>query len=245
MTSTRSRVDGLRQVLKYDAAEFSRRAEKRPYTMAREAGIPDRLLRGLDDPRKWSPTLKTLFRVEEAFEQSEHWPGSGSSLWRETGTEQGFLIRRLQTNWRHPNFQSVIDVWESVTDKQANLDDVLRFDGVTLVDVRSRDPREFRIERHSPDTVHATGTDNTGQYLGTHRADFYRDALMSEYLWTKATGEPQLAEIVWAAEGTEAGAYFRRLVLPVEDRIVSVVEILRSGLTIGRLRSETKRPAWA
>ncbi len=241
MVGKRDRISGLLETLKHDVAEYARRAELRPKTLARSAGVQDKLVYGMTDPADWHVSFRTLSKIEAAFETDGRWPGAGSDLWRESGSSNGFISSHPSADWDVPRFADVIAVWRRAQAQglgPAAFDDL---PGVTLINARASDPRRYRILRHAPASVAAGGSDDTGAELGGHRTDFYADALMTEYLWVKATTTPSLSEVVWAARGTEAGAYFWRLILPFGDYLVSAIDILRSGLTVGGDSADSAR----
>ena len=90
-----------------------------------------------------------------------------------------------------------------------------------MIDATPKDPREFTIERHAPLSVFVGDGDHTGRYLKDYRCSTYADSLMRDYLWVKSIVEPLLTEVIWAEEGLTAGAYFLRLVLPFNGKLVS------------------------
>ena len=115
------RVDGLCQVLKYDAAEYCRRSGQRPYTMAREAGTPIGCCAG--------SIRRTLGHRASPSTGSKRPLSALSSgpIRRDVGgkaSEQGFLLRRVQEVWEHQDFADIIRIWREAESDARRIDEL-------------------------------------------------------------------------------------------------------------------------
>jgi hypothetical protein len=226
------------ELVKHDTAEFVRRSGTTTRDIKRATGLSFGALTDLRDPRKWQPTFKTLKRVESVYREHPDWPGQDRHVWREHGSDGGFIISYPAQHWENERFGDVISAWHQVRAGVGDVDTFRQFDGSTAIDCKPHDPMKYRIHYHSRTSVRAGGTDDTGAELGTHRSDFYRHDLTTEYCIVKATDRPSTAEVVWASRGTMAGAYFWRLVLPLGDYLISTIDVQKTKLVLSGASSE-------
>lgn len=237
MLKIRARINGLTRIMKRDAIEFCRRTGWTAWSIYKKRGIPNVLLAFLHDETAKEPSLKTLTRIEETFADHPDWPGATASLWRETGSAKGFILRRVLPEWRHDRFLEVLTLWEDLSHRpDLTLDRVIEsvshLEGATVIDTRPGNPKRYIIARHAPASIRAGNGDATGKEMGSHRADFYADATIADYAMAYLTGEPSLSEIVWAADGTLAGAYFLRLILPLPNALISITHIYEDSIPL-------------
>ena len=193
------------------------------------------MLAFLHDEGAKEPSLKTLTRIEETFADDPDWPGATASLWRETGSAKGFILRRVLPDWQHDRFHDALKIWQALSTRtdltlEQIIDAVSHLDGATVIDTRPGNPKRYVIARHAPASIRAGNGDSTGDEMGGHRVDFYADATIADFAMAALTGEPSLSEIVWAAEGTTAGAYFLRLILPLPHAVISMIHIYEESL---------------
>jgi hypothetical protein len=238
MTQTYSRIELLMELMKHDTAEFMRRSGTGTRTIQKATGLSFGALKGLRDPADWHPTFKTLKRIEEAFGRHPDWPGQDRGVWREHGSDGGFVISYPSTEWNVDRFADVISAWRQVRAGVGDVDTFRQFDGASAIDCKALDPMKYRIRYHSRTSVRAGGQDATDRELGKHRPYSYRYDLTSEYCMVKSSDRPSTAEVVWASRGTNAGAYFWRLVLPLGDYLISTIDIQKAGLVLSGTSSE-------
>lgn len=229
MLTTSSRVAALYLVMRHDAQHYLKNRGISANALSVELDIPDRLLRGMKNA-DWSPSLQTLLRIQNACESDPKWPTLDARQWRETGGDDGFVMRRIKECGTGP-LAWAFDLWNSRKHNDDLLSDMATHPDVTITECRARDPREFMIVRHSPIAVADGLVDGTRVRLGEFRTPSYRSALMADYLWVKSTGEAQCTDVVWAATGSAQGAFFTRVLLPVADHVVSIAAVLRKNFT--------------
>lgn len=241
MFTTAKRITALYLVLRYDCQLYQRRRGISARALSMESGIPDRLLRGMDSP-SWKPSLQTLIRIQDANSGHEKWPELNCERVREIGDDTGFVMRRIHADdedfevqlddTRESHFSEALGIWRSDMPDDRKLDELLRFENATMIDTSPFDPREFRILRHSDVSKSAGGMDGSGLRLGGFRSKNYSEAAMSDYMMVSRTGVPQLADVIWFQTGTDMGAFYQRICLPVgRDRVVTMVQILREKFT--------------
>ncbi|MDA0340085.1 MAG: hypothetical protein O3B74_00635 [Proteobacteria bacterium] len=192
--------------------------------LSRRCEIPDRLLRGMNEP-DWSPTLKTLLRIEQAIGDDPAWPSHDVYSWHEAKDEVGFIFcRNRKVSERDANtFGPVLDVYAKDVSEEDRLSGLAALSNVTVIDVTAEMPTEFFISKHAQTACAALGADYTGKRLREIQGKSYRDVLMQDCLRAKYTGDSLFNDILWANYGTTQGSFFQRLMLPLEGYVISAV----------------------
>jgi hypothetical protein len=173
-------------------------------------------IRGIANP-DWRPSPSFMVKIEHGLRGEPGWPGREGRYMRETTDDSGCAVRRVK--------EQLSEAQQADVAKCSNLGtfEIERPD-VTVVDVSMADPRHFRIEKHSQNTAAVAGEDRTGRRLSQSNAPVYGQAVMDDYLWCKATGEPQASDVFWYAK-TGQSRFYTRLLIPAGHLVFSVLEI--------------------
>lgn len=186
----------------------------------REAGhrVTDPLVRHMEKPG-WRPSLDTLLKIEATFSGHPAWPGRYEVERLEISNPTGFILRRAR-KIRGGRFQDLAAVWESGDTRALERDTA-----VSLTSIIGPWPQDFKIARHSPQVIEATGTDKSGQRLGENRSSAYAKGVWDDYANVHRSGRPMLMDIVWHATDNSEGRHYTRLLLPMGALIGSYVEV--------------------
>ena len=235
MVSAIERMDTLYHLAKSEVALFSRRSGLGYAAMAKRSGIAPVSLRGLVDPDTWSPTLKTLNRVYEAFHDHDDWPGRDAGLWRETSGDDGSMLRRVYRDYERPFFADIIATWKSVKGTGSGPEVFDRFDTVSIIEAGAEAPDDFIVVTHARQSKGWTPVDFEGRRIADlKRPAFYLDAYILDLLDVKVRREPVLSEVVWSNTTIPNAGFFWRLILPFGCFLVSCVHVAQAGLPAER-----------
>ena len=232
MVSAIQRMDTLYHLAKAEIAQFSQRSGLSYAAMAKRSGMGPVLLQGLSDPETWSPTLKTVRRIYQAFHDHEDWPGRDAGLWKETSGEDGSLLRRVYPDWEStPFFDEMIATWRAAKDGTATADAFKQFDNTSVIRVENEDPFDFVVVIHARQAAAWTRGSFEGRRIrDLDRPGFYLEAFATDLLNVRARQEPVLTEVVWSTDTMPTYSQFWRLILPMEPYLVSCLHIIQSGV---------------
>jgi hypothetical protein len=200
----------------------------------------------MDDPG-WVPSLQTLMRIQSKSIENPLWPSLGCERFREIGDDNGFVFRRIYTgidefDWKYSaeksgNFSEIYREWVNrrvlFSDVEPDLQDLKRFDNVTIIDTSNDNPENYKVLHHSAVSQKARGTNEEGKTLGHNfRSGNYSEAIMTDYSLVKARQKPLFCDMVWFENNSTMGAFYKRVCLPFGyARIVTAVQMLREKIT--------------
>jgi hypothetical protein len=224
------KVDALYLMLRLDARRYLATTGKTAKAMSRKCGIPDRLLRGMNEP-DWKPKLNTLLRIEKALCGELDWPSRHVNSWHEAEDDVGFIVcrNRRVTARDAVSFDDVLEVYNGGRSDEARLGVFEALPNVTIIDVSATPPTEFLVVKHAEISKVARGDDKNGKRLRDFEGKTYRDVLMQDCLRAKYTGDSLFNDVLWANYGTREGSFFQRLMLPLGDHVISAVKYQLTG----------------
>jgi len=230
MLARRHRVETERVLLMFQVREYADRTGRSHTSIARACKLDPSLVAFATGHKGPEPTHRTLARIEETLEREPEWPGAQHPQTVEYHARDAFMVRWPMTGWRDERFAPVIAAWQA-DDPIAALSEL---DNVTLVETRDpADPCSYIVTRHAPTSVRLSGgEDRTGQALATHLPDCYREAMIDDVTRVLLRQIPYRSEILWAAKGSKAGAYFTRLILPIPGGVASATHFRRKLLSL-------------
>jgi len=140
------KVDALNLMLRMDAQIVLTSTGTTAKALSRRCNIPDGLLRGMNE-RDWSPTHKTLLRIERMISNDTARPSHDLYSWHETKDEVGFIFcRNRKVSERDANtFGPVLDVYVKDVLEEDRLSALEALSTVTVIDVTAEMPTGFFI----------------------------------------------------------------------------------------------------
>lgn len=224
------KVNALYLMLRMDARRFLTASGTTAKALSRRCDIPDRLLRGMNEP-DWNPTLKTLLRIERALSDDSSWPAHNVNSWHEAEDDVGFIICRNKFFSRDDAaaFEDVLAIYNAGGSDDARLGGLEALANVTIIDVSAPSPTDYFIAKHAELARAARGADKKGEHLREFHGRTYRNVLMDDCLRAKHTRDNLFNDVLWANYGTTEGSFFQRLMLPCGDHVVSAVNFQFTG----------------
>ncbi|MEQ8395017.1 hypothetical protein [Thalassobaculum sp.] len=220
-------LKGQMVILRGDVQRFARAASHlSARALARPAQLTESPLRGItsDD---WAATDRTLRSLERAWHEDEMWQPRRSVDWRVTGNEEGYILRRVVDPWTSVEFGDLCRRWRGRADDLVFVEDISADDRSSVVDVTAPDPLDYMIIKHAAQVSSYTGIDKTGIRFRQNRTPLYRTTICADYQECLAHGEPRAFDIFWQVARFKEGSFYRRLLLPCGNRMVSVSLIQR------------------
>lgn len=220
-------------ILRGDVQRFARATpELSARALARPANLTEAPLRRIVDD-EWAATDRTLRSLESAWHAHPSWQPQRTLDWRITGDADGYVLRRVVDPWTSAEFGDLAREWRSRTSDADFTAKALTDPRMSLIDVTPADPMDFVVLQHASAVSGYTGIDKTGITFRQNRTPIYRVAICADYRDCLAAGEPMACDIFWQVARFNDGSFYRRLLLPCGDRMVSVSLIQKWRFPIG------------
>lgn len=220
-------------VLRGDVQRFARAApELSARALARPAKLTEAPLRRIthDD---WAATDRTLRSLEGAWHEHPAWQPQRTLDWRITGSTEGYVLRRVVDPWTSVEFGDLALEWRDRASDAAFLAKAAEDRRMSLVDITPADPLDFVVQKHAGAVSEHTGIDKTGITFRQNRTPLYRTAVCADYRDCLALGEPMACDVFWQVARFKDGSFYRRLLLPCGERMVSVSLIQNWRFPVG------------
>jgi hypothetical protein len=226
-------LKGQMVILRGDVQRFARATPSlSARALARPASLTESPLRQITSD-EWAATDRTLRSIERAWHSHEAWQPRATIDWRISGSDEGYILRRLVDPWTSVEFRDLARRWR---DRPSDQDFVAQVQGnghVSVVDVTAADPLDFVVTKHADVVSRHTGIDKTGIPFRMNRTPLYRAAITADYVECMDAREPRAFDIFWQVARFNDGSFYRRLLLPCGSVMISVSLIQRWRFPLG------------
>jgi hypothetical protein len=213
---------GQMVILRGDVQRFARTVKSLSLRrIAKAAYLTETPLRGIRDAN-WDASDRTLRSIERAWHSHEAWQPKQSDGWRITGDEDGYILRRIVDPRSSVEFSELVNLWEEHGQGNSFVDEVRDLNVVSVIDISAPDRFDYVVVKHAPAVIALTGIDKTGIMLRQNRSPLYREALTEDYSECIQARQPRAFDIFWQVKKFSDGSFYRRLLLPCGNQLVSV-----------------------
>ena len=213
---------GQMVILRGDVQRFARATNGLSLRkIAKAAYLTVTPLRGMREAG-WDASDRTLRSLERAWHDHETWQPRNSVGWRISGSDEGYILRRLVDPWSSAEFSELAELWQAQGGADNFVDEVRDLNEVSIIDTSAPEPLDFVIIKHAPAVFALTGIDKTGIMLRQNRTSLYREAITEDYAECIQARQPRASDVFWQVKKFGDGSFYRRLLLPCGDQLVSV-----------------------
>lgn len=215
-------LKGQMVILRGDVQRFARAVPNlSARALARPASLTESPLRQIvsDD---WAATDRTLRSIERAWHSHAAWQPRATLDWRVSGSAEGYILRRLVDPWSSAEFGGLARRWRERSGDGEFVDQMRPSDHVSVVDVTADDPLDFVVLKHADVVIRKTGIDKTGILFRMNRTPLYRAAITADYVECIEAREPRAFDVFWQVARFNEGSFYRRLLLPCGNMMISV-----------------------
>jgi hypothetical protein len=186
---------GQMVILRGDVQRFARAANGLSLRkIAKAAYLTETPLRGMREAQ-WEASDRTLRSLERAWHVHDAWQPRNSVGWRITGSDEGYILRRMVDPWSSAEFSAMTEQWRAGGGAESFVDAVRDLNEVSIIDVSAPGPLDYVITKHAPAVFALTGIDKTGIMLRQNRTSLYKEAITEDYAECIQARQPRASDV--------------------------------------------------
>jgi hypothetical protein len=208
-----------------------------PARVAEMAGLnSDWIVRDIRKKDWFVKNVAHLFKVEAALSEHPEWQPKTTFGQRSRHFGRNLVYRRWVDPHDSPEFKQDVSRWHDRRSDAAFIAAARTDPWVTLVNVASRDPFDYRVASYASTMKNRLGFNKTGGRISDHPSEAYAEIIAGDFHDTVVNDAPRCQDVVHLYESFNDRIVFRNVTLPCLDEDIVVSKMHIEHWEPGRLR---------
>lgn len=218
-----------------------------PAKIASKAGLASAwIVRDIRKPNWHAKNAAQLFKIEDALSQHPSWFPKSILGEEDCRAEGSYVYRRWVAPDDSPDFREDYLRWTVRQSDKAFVDRMKNDPGVSILDVRKSDPKDFRFLTYATEISKNYAFDKNGKRLGDHASKAYAKLTAKDFGLVVETAQARCKDMVHINKPQNDRIVFRSIAFPCLDEGMIVSKMKLEYWVPGRLkfnapRTETNR----